>query len=251
MTIRDVRRLLFLLTISAGTFIPRAAYAQAAAPAPPPPPAHEGSAEFAAVTTTGNTSTRSLGLSGELIFRPPKWVYSTKGGFVQNTVDDALAARSFFVTFRGSRELTKTISAFGQAAYLKDRFSGIVNRTAVEGGISANWEKGRQSFSVDGTAGYAHEQRVIPPDLSNGVVGAGAHYKVKISETSDFTEDLRYTQSLATGADYRLNNLMALTAKLNTLFSLKISNVIRFVNSPVPGFKKTDTVTSTALVAKF
>jgi putative salt-induced outer membrane protein len=247
--LRDIRRFLLLLTMLTGPFMATPIFAQGAAP--PPPPAREGSAEFAAVATSGNTSTRSLGLSGELIFRPPRWVFDTKTAYVQNTVEGALAARSFFITFRGSRQLTARVSAFGQVGYLKDRFSGIANRTAIEGGISAAWEKGRQSFSVDGSAGYANEQRLIPPDLSTAVAGAGARYKLKISETSDFTEEFRYTQSLSTGADYRLNNLVALTAKLTTLLSLKVSNIVRFVNAPVPGFRKTDTITSTALVAKF
>jgi putative salt-induced outer membrane protein len=223
----------------------------AAAQAPPPPPAREGSAEFAAVATSGNTSTRTLGLSGELIFRPTKWVHKFNAAFVNNEVEDVLAARSFLAVFRSSRELTATVSAFGQFGYLKDRFSGIDHRVAIEAGISAAWTRGRNTFGVDGSAGYANEQRILSPDLSTAVAGAGARYKFQISDTSDFTDELRYTQSLSTGADYRLNHLAALTAKLNNLFSLKLSNLIRFVNAPVPGFQKTDTITSTALVAKF
>jgi putative salt-induced outer membrane protein YdiY len=36
-----------------------------------------------------------------------------------------------------------------------------------------------------------------------------------------------------------------------TIFSLKVSNTIRYVNQPVPGFQTTDTITAVALVAKF
>ena len=238
-----------MLMILAGLAVPRAVFAQAAPP--PPPPAHEGSAEFAAVATSGNTSTGSLGLAGTLIFRPPKWVYATKAGYVQNTVDDVLKARSFFTTFRASRELTPILSAFGQFGYLKDRFAGIDHRTVIEGGIAATWTGPRQTISLDGSLGYTNEQRIKPPDLSTAVVGAGAHYKLKISDTSDFTEELVFTQSLSTGSDFRVTNLAALTAKLTDLFSLKVSNIVRYVNAPVPGFKSTDTITSTALVAKF
>jgi len=235
--------MLMLLVLS------RTAAAQTAAP--PPPPAREGSAEFAGVATSGNTSTRSIGLSGEITFRPGKWVYNAKVGFINNEVENVLAARSFVTTFRASRELNTVVALFGQFGYLTDRFSGIDDRVAVEGGVSATWIKGRQTFAVDGSAGYANEQRLVPPNLSTAVAGAGARYKVKISETSDFTEELRYTQSLSTGADYRCTNLAALTAKLNGLLSLKVSNLIRFVNAPVPGFEKTDLITSTALVVTF
>src|SRR5262245_32662152 len=101
---RHVPRPLMVLMMLSGLAVPRVVFGQAAPP--PPPPFHEGSAEFAAVATSGNTSTSSLGLSGTLIFRPEKWVYSMKAGYVQNTVDDVLKARSFFTTFRASRELT-------------------------------------------------------------------------------------------------------------------------------------------------
>ncbi len=45
--------------------------------------------------------------------------------------------------------------------------------------------------------------------------------------------------------------MAAVTARLTTLFSLKVSNTIRYAHAPVPGFKDTDTNTSVALVAKF
>jgi putative salt-induced outer membrane protein YdiY len=56
---------------------------------------------------------------------------------------------------------------------------------------------------------------------------------------------------LSDGNDWRAGNNATVSAKLTTIFSLKVSNTIRFVNQPVPGFLKTDTVTAIALVAKF
>jgi putative salt-induced outer membrane protein len=249
-TMQAIRRSVIGLVMAVGLAMAGKAAAQTAA-APPPPPAREGSAEFALVATSGNTSTRTIGLAGDITFRSSKWAYVTRAGYVQNQVQGVLAARSFLTTFRASREVSKTTSLFGQMAYLHDRFSGIENRAVVEGGVSGKWEKGRQSFSADVAAGYANEQRTIGGDLSTGVGGAGFKYVVKLSENSDFTDEFRYTQSFSTGDDYRLNQLAALTAKVNTLFSLKISNLIRYVNAPVTGFKTTDSTTAMALVAKF
>jgi putative salt-induced outer membrane protein YdiY len=56
---------------------------------------------------------------------------------------------------------------------------------------------------------------------------------------------------LSDGNDWRAGNNATVSAKLTTVFSLKLSNTIRYVNDPVPGFLKTDTVTAIALVAKF
>jgi len=44
--------------------------ALAQAPAPAPPPAREGSVDFAFIGTTGNSSTQTIGLGGEVIVRP-------------------------------------------------------------------------------------------------------------------------------------------------------------------------------------
>jgi putative salt-induced outer membrane protein YdiY len=83
------------------------------------------------------------------------------------------------------------------------------------------------------------------------VLLAGTGYKLKISATTDLTEDLRYEQSLAAGDQWRLDNAVSVVTKITSIFSLKVSNVIRYANAPVPGFETTDTVTSVALVAKF
>lgn len=49
----------------------------------------------------------------------------------------------------------------------------------------------------------------------------------------------------------RYANAVALTAKVSTIFSLKLSNTVRYLNLPVVEFKHTDAVTAIALVAKF
>ena len=80
-----------------------------AAPAPPPPPPPrkvEGSGEFAFVNTTGNAQSTSIGLRGEIIYRPAPWLLKTRAGFVRLESDEALEAQSFVFLFRAERELT-------------------------------------------------------------------------------------------------------------------------------------------------
>jgi putative salt-induced outer membrane protein YdiY len=72
-----------------------------------------------------------------------------------------------------------------------------------------------------------------------------------LSETSDLTDDLATSFDLAEDGTWRLNHLIALTARIASAFSLKVSNQLRFVDEPVPGFERTDTITSAALVVGF
>jgi putative salt-induced outer membrane protein YdiY len=106
-------------------------------------------------------------------------------------------------------------------------------------------------LKVNTGIGYANEQRVIGEDLSNVEFLTGASYKWTISPTADFTDDYDFSVSFSDAGDWRNANIATLTAKMTTLFSLKLSNIVRYVHEPVFGFENTDTITSIALVAKF
>jgi len=251
MTIRFGRKTaLFVLVIF--SVLARRSQAQTPAAPPPPPPEREGTAEFAFVGTTGNSSTQAIGIGGELIFRPSPWESRTRVAYVRNESEDELKAQSFVLTTRVQRALKPRLSAYGQYGYQRDRFAGIVNRNVIEGGLSyVALEQAPHKLIVDAGLGYANEQRVVEPNLSTATFITGGLYTLKISSTADLSEEGRFVFSLSDGADWRYGNAFALTAKLTTLFSLKASNTLRYVHQPVQGFQTTDDITSVALVAKF
>lgn len=150
------------------------------------------------------------------------------------------------------RPIRPRLAGYGQYGYQRDRFAGILDRNAVEAGLAYSWiEQAPHKLIVDGGLGYANEQRLLGPNLSTATLGTGAVYALKISSTSDLSEDGHFVFSLPDGSDWRYANAVALTAKVTTVFSLKLSNTIRYVNLPVLGFKSTDAITAIALVAKF
>ncbi len=239
----------FLTLFLSSNFFSHLAFAQQP---PPPPKPREGKAEFALVTTTGNASSQTIGTSGEVIFRPPQWVVEGKAAFVRNEADDVLRAKSFAARGRLARVLTPRIQAFGQHSYLRDLFSGIEHRNSTEGGLSyLLLETARQTLSADAGLGYLNEQRTAADALSTATAGTGARYKLKLSETSDITDDLLFSFDLSDKGTWRMYQAVALTAKVAAPLSLKLSNVVRFVDEPVPGFEQTDTITSAALVLSF
>jgi putative salt-induced outer membrane protein YdiY len=107
------------------------------------------------------------------------------------------------------------------------------------------------TLRVDGGVGYSHEARLVGDDLSFALVNAGAGYKYVLSKTADITDAALFTRSLDEGRDWRFNHAVALTAAITSVVSLKASHELKHVNAPVPGFEKTDTLMSVALVAKF
>ena len=228
------------------------AHAWGQTPAPAPPPAREGKAEFALVTTSGNASAQTIGTSGEITLRPPSWVILGKVGFVRQEAEGVVSAKSLASLERLSRVLSTRLQAFGQHAYLRDLFAGVESRNSIEAGISYLLvQAGAHTLFADGGLGYLNEDRTIGSGLSNPIASAGTRYKFKLSETSDLTDDLATSFDLAEDGTWRLNHLIALTARIASAFSLKVSNQLRFVDEPVPGFERTDTITSAALVVGF
>jgi len=243
-------RIRHILTAGLLSLTPIEAYAQAAPAAPPP--RQEVSAEFSFVGTSGNSSTQSIGLGAGVIERLDSWELTTKTAYIRNESASVLQAESYTLTLEGARVFTPRLSGFVRHGYLRDRFAGIDNRNNPEAGLAyAAIVTAPHRLVVDAALGYAREGRVAGDDLSAGTGALGALYTLRFSDTADFTNDWRGVVALDRIADRRFSNVASVSAKLTTIFSLKVSNTIRFVNAPVLGFEKTDAITAIALVMKF
>ena len=104
---------------------------------------------------------------------------------------------------------------------------------------------------ADAGLGYLKERRTVGISLSTPTAGAGTRYKLQLSETSDITDDLLMSFDLSDEGTWRLQHAIALTARVAAPLSLKVSNLLRYVDEPVAGFEQTDTITSAALVLSF
>lgn len=72
--------------------------------------------------------------------------------------------------------------------------------------------------------------------------------------TSDVSTKLwfEYLPNLTVASDYQMNSELSITAALNNIFSIKTGYLLRYDNLPNAGaVAKTDTLLTTALVAKF
>jgi hypothetical protein len=239
-----------LSLLLAGTIaiMPAMAGAQSAAP----PPRHETTAELAFVGVTGNASSNTFGLGFDTIARPDRWTFRHRLAFVRNEADGALTAKSFLYVPRAERAINARLGAFGEYQYFKDRFAGVSHRNAVTGGVSAKLVTAeRQKLAFDAGVGFLNEDRLAGDDISSATYTVGGSYRLKISDTADLADDAAIVGTFDRSEDWRLVHAIALTAKISTALSLKVSNGIRYSHLPAPGFRRTDGVTAIALVAKF
>ena len=76
--------------------------------------------------------------------------------YVRNESEDELKAESFLAIFRAQRALTPRLAAYGQYGYQRDRFAGILNRNAVEGGLAYTLvDRSPHKLVVDGGLGLS------------------------------------------------------------------------------------------------
>lgn len=226
--------------------------AAAQATAPPPPPRQEGTAEVAFVGTTGNISTSTFSAGGQHVARPTNWVIQNRIQAVRGTLEGETTTDALLYGFRAERVINERLNTFGDYGFFRDEPAGVSSRNGIAGGLS--WKAittDRQTLALDGGLGYLKENRVAGDDVSSATWLTGSAYKLKLSETAELTDDLRLLGTFDNGDDWRLTHTIAVTARLTSLLSLKVSNLLRYAHFPPAGFKKTDTTTAVALVASF
>jgi putative salt-induced outer membrane protein YdiY len=153
---------------------------------------------------------------------------------------------------RTDRELDTRSGVFVEYTFFRDEFAGIEHRSGVVGGVAYKLvNREAHVLSLDGGLGYLNEHRLTDPDISTATFETGGKYYWQLSSTAELTEDVRFTGVFDQPNDWRAVNVVAISARLNSLFSLKASNTIRYTNAPLTPFKSTDTNTAIALVATF
>jgi putative salt-induced outer membrane protein YdiY len=144
------------------------------------------------------------------------------------------------------------LGPFAEYAYFRDEFAGVEHRNELMAGVSYKVvDRALHALSVDGGLGYVNERRTAGSDVSSGTFAFGGRYRWQLSPSAELSEDARLTGTFAEATDWRGDDVVSIAARPTSLFSLKVSNTIRYVNAPVPGFQTTDTNTAIALVAKF
>jgi putative salt-induced outer membrane protein YdiY len=220
---------------------------------PAPKPLFSGKAELSFVNTTGNTTTQTLGTAVGFKVRPDHWLVESDSDFVRTTTDDALQAEAVSSTLRFSRAVSQRVDAYGQTRYARNAFAGLRNQYAYELGFSARLLEKPNPHRLNGELafGYISEDRVEEEDRTLATCSTGMRYAWKLSRTSEFTQDTYFTVDMGRAGDFRVRNASSIAAALTATLSLKFSHTLMYLNQPVDGFRRTDTVNSAALVARF
>jgi putative salt-induced outer membrane protein YdiY len=219
-------------------------------PLPTTPRPWAGSAELSLLNTSGNVETQSIGVAGELLFQRGPWRSNGRSSFIRTKTGGVERARSMTVDIRQSRALLSWFDLFGRATYQRDLFAGIVHRYGGDAGVGLRFAYRGHSLETTLGAGSTTEERLGGERRSLPQATAGFRYRWAHT-TMTFTDDLNYSQNFNRSDNFRADNTASVTATLRQPFSLKFSHVTKYLRQPVPGFKRTDMITSAAVVARF
>jgi putative salt-induced outer membrane protein YdiY len=270
--VSPIRLVFLILTVTIFAPADRGAAAQTPTQIPPaqapivisrPPPLERGTektrkhrwsgrGEVSYVATTGNADTTTAQVGGETIYKPGQWSALFRAGYLTSTKADGTRDRRIDGLVRASREVSAKLELFGQIAYVENTYAGLSHSFYPLAGIAYELLAGKpHSLTTRVGLGYGQESRVRTRDLSFATADAETAYRWTMSKTAELRQDTTFTTNLSHSSDWRVANVTSVAAALNSALKLKVSHGVNYLNEPVSGFERVDTVTSASVVATF
>jgi putative salt-induced outer membrane protein YdiY len=226
-----------------------------AGPADPMPdaraPEWAGTAELSLLLTAGNVETQSAGVAAEVQFQRGPWRSFARSSYLRTTTQGQLRARGFNAEVRQSRAVMPWLDVFGRVLYQRELSAGMLHRYGGDAGLGLRVAYRSHSLETTLGAGSTREIRLTGADGTFPVANLGIRYRWAATSTLTFADDLAQSTSLRDVENWRLENVASVVATLRHPFSVKLSFTTRYLRQPVPGFERTDTIMSAALVARF
>jgi putative salt-induced outer membrane protein YdiY len=243
----SIRRVLILVLCLAPA-LPAAAQA----PAPPPPPLWDAQVGASFVGTNGNSDTSSVGADFGAHRRGLVWKIDSEVTAVRSSSLDVKTAERYLGLLRGARKLTPIIGLTSGIKLERDRFSGLDFRSILDGGLSWALVRGT-GWTLDGVTGvgWNHESRTVGPTIDHPVGLFQLLSRLPFGAAGDTTQRFTFYPDFAETSAYRSEGEITAQAALNARLALKLGYLIRFANTPVPGFKKTDNTTTASIVVRW
>lgn len=209
--------------------------------------------EVGITVAKGNTDTQNYNIKQGNKLTMGKSLYALTGRFLNGFSQGTENARYLSGNLRYERSLDNRVSVFIAQGLESDKYAGYYLRYLTDAGLKYHFYK-QEPFIWFIEAGYRYtdEKRMNGQhDYQNSLRGYTELEKYW-SEGVSTKYTLEYVPQLSESKDYLINTELSVSAALTEIFSIKSGYLLRYDNFPVPGIgTKTDTLLTTALVAKF
>ena len=204
------------------------------------------------VGTGGNSDTSSTGADFGLHRRWAVWQIESGASAVRTSNQDVRTAERYLGAFRGQRKLTQLLGLSAGIKLERDKFSGMNFRSITDGGLT--WALVRQAaWTLDGITAIAlnHENPTIGLERNSPVGVLQLLSRVPLGASGATTQRFTFYPDFKDTDANRSEMELAVQAAMNSHFALKLGYLVRRSNAPVPGFKKTDTMTTASVVMQW
>jgi putative salt-induced outer membrane protein YdiY len=226
--------------------------AAAAQTPPPPPPLWDVQIGASFVGTSGNSDTSSAGADFGLHRRWLVWQMESAASAVRTSNQDVRTAERYLGALRGQRKLTPLLGLSAGIKLERDKFSGMNFRSISDAGLTWALVRG-SAWTLDGITAIAlnHENPTIGPKR-NGPVGVlQLLSRIPLGANGATTQRVTFYPDFKDSDAHRSEMELAAQAAMNSRFALKLGYLVRRSNAPVPGFKKTDSMTTASVVMQW
>jgi putative salt-induced outer membrane protein YdiY len=231
---------------------PAAGRAQAPAAAPPHPPLVRAQIDLGFVSTSGNSSVRSLNVGEQLVVKPDPWKFTQTFSIVNGYTSGVETVNTLAAGLRADYAVGSRFRLYGLGNYTRNRFAGIARRFEEAIGLSYGLLTGPGNI-LDFEAGAGRNQQTgsLGPLQEFWVSRLAVRYRLNLTSRAFLEQKDEELMDLENFQNLRINSESALVAPISNNVGLKLGYVVHFANQPQPGFKKADTILSAGLQLLF
>jgi putative salt-induced outer membrane protein len=210
--------------------------------------------EAGVVITGGNTETQTFNAKNIAEYKQNKNTYRFDGKYLEAEDRNIETAKNWLFSLRYERELSPRWSVFLAQNVEGDRFAGFRQRYNSDLGAKYFFSKREKDFIWFAEAGYRFTYENSTANVSKDYQKARLYTEAEKywSTTTSTKLWVEYVPNFTQSGAWILNTEASVAAAMSRVFSIKTAYLLRHNNEPpVVTAKKTDTLFTTSLVAKF
>lgn len=220
-------------------------------PTPPPPPLVKAEIDLGFVSTSGNTSVRTLNVGEQLSVKPGPWKFGETFAIVDGYTGGVETANNIAAGVRADYSVSSRFRLYALVNFTRNRFAGIARRFDEAAGLAYGVLTGPVNV-LDVEAGAGRQQNVVMGPLQEYWVGRLAvHYHLNFTTRASFDQKVEDLGDVDNPKNMLINTESSVVAPISNNAGLKLGYIVHFANQPQPGFKKADTILSAGLQLLF
>ncbi len=208
-----------------------------------------GEVEFGYIKASGNSDVESILLRAKVINDRPKWNHEGRFNGLRNESDGDTTAKAYTLQGNSKYKLSDRDYLFGLLRYERDDFAGYDSRvTGVAGYGQLILKHDDYTLNLEVGAGVRKTAFDEVSDSSEGIGRLAGDFKWKISDTSDFSQEVY----IDIGSDNTVTNSLS-EVKVKVIGHLAVKMALSIINNTdvPPDTDKTDIKSAVTVVYDF